>query len=52
MILISKDEAVLMRKTFGMDAVKQSHTKHPKYYLVENRKFVKKLEAYRKSKNI
>jgi hypothetical protein len=49
-INITKDEAFAMRKQIGDYAVKSSHTKHPKYYLVENPKFLKTLERYRKSK--
>lgn len=51
-INITKDEAFAMRKKIGSYAVNMSHTKHPKYYLVENPKFLTTLEKYRKSKTI
>lgn len=50
MINITKDEAFAMRKMFGDSAVNMSHSKHPKYYLVENRKFLSALNDYKKSK--
>lgn len=46
-LLISKDEASVMRKQFGNYVVRQSHTKHPKYYLIENQKYLEYLEGYR-----
>ena len=49
-LLIRKDEAIAMRDTLGFDAVKQSHSNHPKYYLVESRKNLKTLDNYRKNK--
>ncbi len=51
-IAISKDEAFAMRKQFGNYAVKKTYTHHPHYYLVENTKFLKALDKYRKAKVI
>lgn len=46
---ISKKEAFEMRKICGEKNVKKSHSRNPKYYLVENPKNLQALEKYRKS---
>ena len=48
---ISKDEAFAMRKQIGVQAVRQTHSRSPHYFLVENPKYIKILEKYRKSKS-
>lgn len=52
MLLLNKDEAFKMREQGLQHYVKKSHSKHPKYYLVEAKKALDALEKYRKSKII
>lgn len=49
MLQITKNEAFEMRKVCGADSVKMSHSRYPKYYLVETGRNLKALEKYRKS---
>ena len=47
---ISKKEAFEMRKVCGEKNVKKSHSRSPKYYLVESQQNLEALENYRQSK--
>ena len=50
MVLITKHEAFAMREQGLQNYVKQSASRHPKYYLVESLKALNALERYRQSK--
>ena len=48
--LISKQEALVMRKVLGNENVKKSKSRYPKYYLVETKYNLNALAKYQKSK--
>lgn len=48
--LISKQEALVMRKVLGNENVKKSKSRYPKYYLVETKYNLYALAKYQKSK--
>ena len=52
MKLITKNEAAIMRDKGFQDFVKKSKSKHPKYYIVEDRKALNALEEYKQSRVI
>jgi len=47
--LITKQEAYQMRKEMGNSYVVKTHSRYPKYYLVESPRALKALEQYRES---
>ena len=47
--LISKKEAFAMREILGVNSVVMSHSRKPKYYLIEDKKNLAALDEYRKS---
>jgi hypothetical protein len=49
MIKITKTEAFAMREICGQQAVKKTYSKHPTYYLVEDKRFLSELRKYRQS---
>lgn len=48
-LLITKNEAFVMRKIVGEDKVKKSYSGNPHYYLVEDYVAMNALKEYRKS---
>ena len=47
---ISKQEAFVMRRILGLEQVKQSRSRHPKYYLVESKRNLIELSKFQKMK--
>lgn len=52
MILISKREAFELRKICGSESVKKSHSRYPKYYLVEGYDNLKQLRKLRRNQTV
>lgn len=49
-IPITKNEAFAMRKILGNESVKKSHSRNPKYYIVESKNNLQTLYQFQKSK--
>lgn len=52
MVKITKQEAFYMRDIVGNEYIKKTYSKHPTYYLVEDKTTMKKLREYREARTV